>query len=633
LVMKGRSGVIVMMDGKQVHLSGTDLTEMLKGTSAHNVEKITLISNPSARYDAAGNSGIIDVKLKRFKNLGFGGSASINGGLGKLFKSNDGLGFNYSKPKFLLSTNYNYASRGDFIDLSVFRNFSRPQDGMISFLQDTYQRINFRSHTPKLNMEYHLTKGLTLDISASFTKIKRDVANVTSLYDSADELIGFRTMENNAGNHKENFGANINLRQKLDTLGNLLSLDIDVAKFDNDHIQSYDFSYLDRNSNPSQASALFYSEGRGRLNIASGGLNVEKSIAGGKLELGTKLSWVASMTDVNFFNRIGSTLESNAHLSGRFNYTEQIQSLFANYSRNSGRLTFQFGVRAERTEGTGKGGNDFDRRYAHLFPSGAISYQLTEAHGFGANFSRRIGRPNYAQLNPQFYFIENSTKVTGNPRLLPALNYSADINYTFRSRYIISLNYFYSANPIVEDQTLDDAGNIVIGFANLRRYISSSVVFTLPINITRWLTSINNLSCFYGTYSGMVSGRDRMMSSRYATINSNNSFSLGNFSAQVIGSYNGKQYYGTMEIKPSASLDFAFQRGIWNKRATLGVNITDVLYSDKFRWTNSLQDFNSSARWRRDSRSIMLNFSYKFGSNNVGSRKTGSAEEEKGRAN
>ncbi len=636
MMMRGKPGPIVMINGKQVQVSGTDLTEMLRGIAANNIQKIELINNPSAKYDAAGNAGVIDIKLKKAKDMGVNGNVSFNGGSGELVKSNNGGNLTYRGGDFSLTANYNYAYRGDFVDLEINRDFAIQQAGVASFWQNSHQDITFGSHTPRLSMEYVLGKGTTLgtDLFGTFTRINRGIDNVTSLYDSERSGMGSRTMLSSTLNDRKNFGVNFNLRQKLDTVGTLLGLDVDLAKFNLDDTQSYDFRYLNSNQTPSQDPLSLYNDAIGRLNIRSAALNLEKPLFGGKMDLGVKLSHIRSDTDMDFFNRIEDRYMFNDELSGRFIYREQIQAAFVNYNRKLGKLNYQLGLRVENTLGEGKGTTNFNREYFKLFPSGAISYQLNEVHGLGFNFSRRIGRPTYSQLNPYFYFIDPSTKVVGNPELLPALNYTMDINYTFKGKYIFSLNYFNAENQIVEAQTLDKSNNIIIGFANLRSYHSYSMVVTLPFKFTKWFNSTNNFSGFYGQYKGVIASEEISEATPFLTINSNNSFSFGKWSAQLIGNYNGRQYVGNIDVKANMSLSFAVQRSLMNKKATLGLNFNDIFYTNYIRWKNSLQSFSSRAVWRRDSRAVLLNFTYKFGGNGQAvKRKVGSAEEEKGRAN
>lgn len=636
LMMKGKADPVVMINGRPVQLSGTDLTEMLRGIAANNINKVELISNPSARYEAAGNAGIIDIKLNKAIKKGMNGNISLNGGSGKFFKSNNGGNFNYRQGDFSATANYNYAYRGDFVDMEATHRFGERSDGVASSFQDFYQDITFGSHTSRLGMEYLLGKNTTLgtELFSTFTKINRDIDNVTSLYGADKNLNGFRNMLTNTINDRKNYGVNFNVRHLFDTLGTAIGMDIDLAKFNLDDRQSYDFGYLNANHQPTKDPISLFNNSDGILDIRSGAVNFEKPFLKGKLELGGKFSHISSVTDVDFYDRIGQELLPNAELSSTFNYNEQIQAGFANYGKKLDKINLQLGLRAERTVGQGRGMTTFGRKYVQLFPSGAISYQLNQKHGLGFNFSRRIGRPSYSQLNPYFYFIEPTIRVAGNPELLPALNYTMDINYTLNSKYIIGLNYFRSTNPITETQILDNANNILVGFTNLESYESYSLVLTLPFKLTKWFSSSTNLSGFYGSYYGEIDGQTVSNARPHLTINSSNSFTFGKWSAQLIGNYNGRQYYGNIELKANMSITAAVQRSFMNKKATLGINLSDVFFTNNIRWANAMQRFTVDGTRLRDSRTALLNFTYKFGGNESSlRRKSGSAEEEKSRAN
>lgn len=641
LSLRGKQGVVVMINDKQVRLSGPELAELLRGVSATNVSKVELIANPSAKFDASGSAGIINIKLKKDLRAGINGNLSLNGGHGKYVKSNNGGNINYNKGKVNLYGNYNYAYRGDYVWMDIERKFSPTTSVNSLFSQDYNQDITYGSHTSRVGMDYKISPKATIgtELFGTFTKIDRNANSKTLITDNLAAYDSRLNSFNTTLNGRNNYGINFNYNQKTDTLGSAFSADVDYAEFILNDKQTYDFEYLNSSGKPTDPPLSLYNDADGKLRIKSGGVNYAgriKDIL--KFETGLKASSTNSITSLDFFNVTNGQSIFNPDLSNRFNYLENVQAAYLNLSRKSERLQYQFGLRFEATQATGKSGaglNNFNRDYAQLFPSAALSYKLSEMHSIGATLSRRIQRPTYAQINPFFYFLDPSTRLSGNPELIPALSYSSELNYTFRNRYILSAGYFNTGNAIVDTQIPDaiDPQLIIQKPINIKQYQVYSLNLSLPVKVSNWFSSSNSFGGYYGKYSGMINNASLNNSKPYLTINSSNTFTLQDWSLQLIGTYNGRQFYGNAEISPVTVLAFAVQKKLFSKNATLSLNFNDIFLSNTVRSLNAVPGYSNKFLWQRDSRTAVLGFSYRFGGKTQNSdKRKGSAEDEKRRA-
>ena len=637
--VRGKQGVLVMINGKQVQLPANELAEMLRGVSASSVQRVEIINNPSAKYDASGNAGVIDIKLKKSKQAGVNGNIALNGGSGKFVKSNNGGNINYRTKKLAVFANYNYAYRLDFVDYNIERDFSVPVNSTKYSVQNYYQDVTYGAHTSRATLEYQLTKKSTLgsEVFGNFINIDRSTDSKTALFNQQNAGNGNLLMLNSTTNGRRNLGVNLNYQLKLDTSGTVLSVDADAAKYKLDDVQYYNFG----NKNPlgQQGSPLLlFAKADGDLNIRSASVNFETNLARGRLEAGVKASHINSFTNINFYNQSTGDDIFDQEFSNRFTYKENIQAAYVDFSRKIKNINYQLGLRVENTEASGfdrAGSSNFKRSYHQFFPSGAFSYQINNTHAIGLNFSRRITRPAYNQVNPYFYFIDPNTRFTGNQGLAPTLTYSVDLNYTLLGKYIFSLNYFKADNPIIEVQRLQaQSNNIIIHRPeNIGTNSGYSLVVTVPFKVYNWFNSANTLSGFYSRNNGVLDG-ERISNSRpYINGYSNNSFIIDKWTAQLVGSYTGTQYAGNVKISPIMIMTFGLQRKLMNNKLTLGFTLNDMLNDNNLKTSSSFGNLNSRSLWRRDSRTILFNLNYKFGGNGQATkRKTGSADDEKRRA-
>ncbi|MDA9554913.1 TonB-dependent receptor family protein [Pelobium sp.] len=645
IAMRGKQGVIVMIDGKLTQMSGADLANMLKSMSASQIDKIDLVTNPSAKYDAAGNAGIIDIKLKKGKNNGTNGSLSLSTGQGRYSKLNPSFNFNHKTKAVNVFGSYNYGLNENFGALDIFRNFYTTDKQFTNANNyNNYFKFNFNNHNARIGSDFNIGKNIVLGFMANGVYSNGDISSnsLAKSYDAQFQNTGsFNTNGFNTP-HRSNTSFNINYKQSLDTAGKELTADLDYATFNSNEIQNYLTSYFDSNSNPSQSPYRLKGDLAGDLSIKSFKIDYQQPIKslGAKFEAGVKSSWVTSDNDVKFFNQSSGTDVLDEGKSNHFIYKENINAAYVNTSKSWKKLSLQLGLRLENTIADGLqiiDQQNFKRNYTQLFPSGYVGYQFNDKNDVGISLSRRIDRPSYRQLNPFKVFLDPLTYASGNPFLNPQLTNSFEFSYTYDKKYSAKLGYSHTNKYILSVLSPDtNPGTVIQTDRNLAEFDYFNLSLGVPVSVGKWLNSNINALMFFGNYSGNLANTNINTGKLTFNFNANNSILITkDLSAEVNAFYNTRSIYGFLDMRDMWSVSLGVQKQLLNKKASLKLNVNDIFYSEKFKGITSLSGYGERFFQSRDSRVGTLSFTYRFGKSNGqrNNRRTGGAEEEKQRAN
>ena len=642
--MRGRAGVIVMIDGKQVPMSGSELANMLRGMSADALDKIELITNPSAKYDAAGNAGIIDIKLKKDKRLGTNGSVSSSLGYGQYAKSNQGLQLNHRTKSLNLFGSYNYVYRRDFTQLDIYRRFF--EDGVMTMAYDQQNRFDFNinNHSVRVGADYYISPETVAGVVVSgFTSdFNRYNLNKSVLQDAQQVPQSYYLTDATAGHDRGNQSVNFNIKHSLDTLGREITADLDYIVYQNGDVQNFDTRKYSLSNEQIDAPSLLYGTLNGDLTIKSAKVDYSQPLKAidGSLQAGLKSSLVNADNDLQFFDRSNGGNELDRGRSNHFIYDENINAAYLNASKKWEKMSLQLGLRAENTIAKGlqvTNQNKFKRNYTQLFPSAFVGYTVNKKHDLGLSLSRRINRPSYNQLNPFKNYLDPTTYSAGNPYLRPELSYAFEFTHTYDQRITTKLSYSYTTDVMVQVLSPDPKVDTVVAqtFENLARNDYYGLTIAIPFSIGKWFNSINNVTAYYGLYRGNLANTELNNGRPTLNLNSSNTFNLpNNWSAEITGVYRGKEVYGFLDVDPLWFLSFGVQKQFWDKKASLKLNVTDAFYTNKVNGTTILSTYSETFHQTRDSQVATLSFNYRFGRSQVAParRRTGGAEEEKNRA-
>jgi hypothetical protein len=643
--LRGKSGVLVMIDGKLQVMSGTELGNFLRGLPANSVERIEIITNPSAKYDAQGNAGIIDIRMKKDQRLGLNGTFNSNFGQGRYPKAGAGLSLNFREKKVNLFGNYNYNFRKGFNHLVLYRSFFENGSLTGAYDQDNFMTFPFNTHNARIGADFFPSKKTIIGVVASGVdnRFKPKGDNISQVLNGDSERASYFTTSNRSQDRWNNYALNLNLKQTLDSAGQELTADLDHARYWNETDQKFTTNYFDLSDQLAGDTYIIVGDLNGNLNIYSAKADYVKPLPKhAKIEAGVKSSYVEADNDVQFFSQTGNgPLLPDAGKSNRFIYKENINAAYLNWSQPFGKkFSVQAGLRAEQTNVDGNQVTTnfrFDTSYLRLFPSVFLSQKLNEKNQIDLSVSRRLNRPSYSQLNPFKFFLDPSTFKEGNPYLRPQFTWNYELSYTLNQLYIFTLGYSKTTDNIT-NVIIPDEQNLQVTIQtdkNLTTFEYYGLNVYAPASPAKWWNFNNNLNVYYGHYTGDLANTPLSNGNAVFSISSNHTFTLGNgFAAELNGMYHSKSVYGYMVARPQGFVTVGVQKNFADKRSTLKFSVSDIFYNQIPAASMEFTDYTETFRAERETRVAMLTFSHRFGKNTVAPsrRRTGGAEEEKGRA-
>jgi hypothetical protein len=647
--MRGKSGVIIMVDGKPSPMSGADLVNYLRSLPSNAIERIELITNPSARYDAAGNAGIIDIRMKKDQRFGTNGSFTAGYGQGVYPKANAGINFNYRNKKVNIFGGYNYAYRMNLNHLLLDRNFFNNGQFTGQDLKDNYTKIPLYLNTLRFGADFYPNKKTVYGfvVNSNLNSFKPNNRNNSEVVGSnRQKLFTFNTQTSN-DNKNKNIAANFNIKHTFDTTGRELTADADYAYYNTDNFSRVATQYHNLDGSSMQPDYILDGFQEGNLNLATAKADYVNPLKNkAKIETGFKTSFVSADNDARFYNMSNGSPVDDVNKTNHFYYDENINAAYIIYKKEFKKFNYQVGLRAENTNVKTrqvKGDIRWDSSYTQLFPSAYFNYNISQDQRIGVSVSRRIDRPNYSQLNPFLFLIDVTTYATGNPGLLPQFTWAYELNYGIKN---ISLTLAYSHT--------EKSQNIVIArfkevFPNIPAddnvtvqipvNLSSSDYFGLtvsaPIRISKWWNMINNTNVFYNHFNGNLGGTTLDKGRVVADLRTNNTFTFKKgWTAEFTANYNTGGQYGFMVTRSQWGIGTGVQKTFWQGKGQLRFNITDIFWTNLPRATITYDNYIEIWRAYRETRVANLTFTYRFGSNKVlqARRRATGSEEERQRA-
>ncbi|MES1220858.1 MAG: outer membrane beta-barrel family protein [Bacteroidota bacterium] len=643
--LRGKQGVTIMIDGKPSPMTGADLANFLRGLPSSAIERIDIITNPSAKYDAAGNAGIIDIRMKKDQRLGANGTLTAGYGQGIYPKANAGTTFNYRNKDINVFGNYNYAYRMGLNHLILDRNFFT--DGVFSGgdLKDNYAKMPLNSNTARLGMDYFASKKTIIGFVAngSFYHFDRNAGNnSTVINDQHKSSSSFKTSSTN-NDGSDNVAININLKHTFDTTGKELTADADYGSFSSNSLSTSATSYFNLDGSTMQPDYILDGDQDGKLIFKTLKADYVNPLRkGAKFETGFKTSFVSSDNDAKFFDVSSGTPVNDVNKTNRFFYKENNNAAYINFSKQYKKFDYQVGLRGEQTNVSTKqaiGDVTWDSSYFQLFPSAFFNYHLKENQTIGISVSRRIDRPGYSDLNPFLFLIDVTTYATGNPGLLPELTWSYELNYTLKN-----LNFTLGYSHTKDNQniaiarfkdvfpTIPSEDNVTVQIPiNLASSDYFGLTIAAPVKVNKWWNMINNGNIYYHHFNGNLGSTTLNNGKPALDVSTNNTFTLGKgWTSELNASFNSGGQYGFMVSKPQWGVAAGVQKSILKNKATLRFNVTDIFWTNLPRATITYDNYIEKWHAYRETRVANLTFTYRFGKNSVAQarrRSTGSEEE------
>jgi hypothetical protein len=626
--LSGKNGVQVYIDGKPSPLSGTDLANYLKSMQSTQIESIELITNPSAKYEAAGNAGIINIRLKKNKAYGVNGSVNLGWNIGTFAKYNGGFNLNYRYKKINMFGSYNHNRNRYTNTFNLYRTTSIDT----SFDQHSEMMGRNKGHNFKTGVDYYANRFSTFGVMVNgnisdneFRNISRtDIAYMPSK--TSDRLL---VANNSSVGERENVNFNANYRF-ADTAGHELNIDGDYGFYNGMNNQFQPNNTYDPSETNLKLREIYNTLTPSEIDIYSLKVDYEQNFKKGKLGVGSKISLVqADNTFQRFFGEGASTLEDNHN---NFKYKENINAVYINYNRQLKGIMFQAGLRGENThsKGTSKGfrydynsGTNksvdslLDRQYTDLFPSAAVTFNKNPMKQWSITYSRRIDRPSYQNLNPFEFNLDKYTFQRGNPNLRPQYTNSFGITNVYKYKLTTSLNYSHVA----------DVFSTIPKSENSKAFITSENVATqnivslnvgMPVQY-KWYSLYFNVNTYYSHFKGEAQDFKVDVNIYSFNLYAQQTFKLGkNTTAELSGYYTSPSVWqGAFKTNALGGLDVGLQQVILKGKGNIKATVTDIFKTYPWSATNNTTGQTLKVNGGYESRQFRLNFSYRFGSNLV----------------
>jgi len=627
LNLKGKAGVTVMIDGKPTPLSGADLIIYLKSVPSSSIERIEIITNPSAKYDASGNAGIIDIRFKKDKRQGYNGTFGASYGQGVYAKPSVNLSLNVRKKQWNYFMSGAFNSPKNLTDFYINRKFFQDGNGPLLsvFDQNSYTSQPQKSYNLRTGIDWYAGNKTVVGLllNTNFYSGVRDGLSKAVITD-ADGLLQFKNITSNYLADKRNsLMGNVNFKHTFDTTGKELNADIDLGRFYARPLQDININTFD-NSNGPLDSSLQKSDQRSSIVIKSFKMDYVHPLKGNaKLEAGIKTSFVTTDNDVKFYTVVDGKNVLDINRSNHFIYTENVNAAYVNYSKDFTATTVQAGLRMEHTHSKGDQvttSQNLNRDYVQFFPSVFLTQKLNDKNELSLNYSRRIDRPTYRQLNPFKLLVDNYTYVLGDPYLKPVLTNSFQFGYTYKSLYNITLSYTESRDEITDVFVQDDSSKISSQIpANMQRSSQYNLAVNIPVTIGKWFNSNINSSVYYNKYASQLQGGQLQNNFTSWDLNVTNSFIMGSkgWSAELSGFYQSKMAWGQFIIRNLAQVSAGIQKTSANKKSVYKISVADIFSTNRIavivKYQN--QDWFTNRTW--DSRFVTFSYSYRFGKSTV----------------
>ncbi|MBS1920526.1 MAG: TonB-dependent receptor [Bacteroidetes bacterium] len=643
--LKGKSGVQVYIDGRPAYLSGADLANMLRSMSASQLEQIEIMTNPPAKYDAAGNSGVINIKTKKNKQFGYNGSITTGYTQGIYARFNEGINFNYRTSKINLFSNLNYNSNHRRQELDITRNFrdANTKNILSEFDQTSLMKNRNNFYSTKIGADYFASKKTTLGVVLNgFNNPGTWSSNTNTLIYDPNGTLTNQTKSYSENDQKwKNFSTNLNFRTLIDTTGQEITADLDYIQYRATTNQPLVSSYYDNMGNLLKTPDTLMGNLPQNITIYSGKVDYTLPLKkGAKLEAGIKSSYVKTDNNAQYDSLQNGHVVHDYNRSNHFVYEENINAAYVNYSRPLGKKwTGQFGLRLENTSAKGNQlttGEKFTRNYTQLFPTVYLQYSANEKNQFVINYGRRINRPDYEDLNPFINFLDRYTFEQGNPNLAPQFSHNVELTHTYNGFLTTTLNY--SATKDIIQQVIEQhesTNETFIKKANIASMHQFGISISAYKQITKWWSSNIYINAYNNHFKGVVNNDYISLSITGGMAQLQQQFKWGKgWGAELSGLYRSKGLEGVIFIKSLSQVNAGFSKQVMKNKGTVRVSFRDIFRGMIFEGYSKYSDVDAQFRNINDNQTVSVSFTWRFNKGKLkanAGRREGSASDEQNR--
>ncbi|MBS1585306.1 MAG: TonB-dependent receptor [Bacteroidetes bacterium] len=642
LSLRGKSDVTVLIDGKPATLLGSDVPSALQSLSASSIESVEVITNPSAKYDAQGMTGIVNIITK--KDRAFGINGNINAGAGTHDKYNAGLGLNAHKKNWNIFLNSNLRINKTWNDV-ITNRYDKIPDSTAYY---TYEHVprNFSGWFNTLGGSWDWNKHNSITLTGNFNLMRHAFEDYSDYYtmspvDPTVRPFVFDTAYHdarqyrysNSAAHLRGASASLNYKHKFSKKDEELTLDANYSNF----YANRTSDYVTNNYYPAYADTINeHAPGSGHNNTFTASLDYVNPLftPNGKFSAGLK-------TQINSFNSTNvpvidtadreNTRRTDTTLWAAYNYTQQVHAAYVNWNDQLGKFSYQLGLRLEDAIYDGKNkvpvDTNFSNSFLGLFPSAFISYQLPAQQSVYLNYSRRTNRPNFFQMMPYKDLSNPSTVSVGNPDLVPEFIHNVELSYNKQTKkgdnFIASVYYQNTRNLIERVIRTYNTGEFAGRLYSQPLNIASGTTYGLDLTGRFQLLPIWDATLNINAFQNMIKvGSSDTSLTRYLSdikgfswfgkLNTNLRLPAG-FSLQLNGNYESPKVVAQGNVKESYWVDAALKKSFWKGKASVTVNCSDIFKTRRFINEYDLAAYSQEINRIKETRIGNISFTYRFG--------------------
>lgn len=626
ITFKGKSGVAVFIDDKPTYLSGADLEAYLKSLPASTLNQIELMTNPPAKFDAAGGAGIINIITKKSKAKGFNGSATSRISQGKRGQTRQGINLNYLNDKIKIFGNVGYAYQNSINDLYIFRRFKNDDLSTKSlFDQSSMLDRNSNNVNAKVGLDYYVSNKSTIGVGVSgIYKSGNQNNDVSSVLSNPFAVVDSTIIAQNREKEKfKNAGLNLNYRYDIDSIGTKFTVDFDYLRYDTETHQKFNNTVYQPDNSISNQDELL-GDLPSRIDIYSFKTDYSHPLKNdGVIEAGYKVSVSNTDNIADYRDVINNVPVPNYDTSNHFKYNEVINAGYINFNTSYKRFSFQTGLRLENTYSKGnqlgnieKPASQFKRSYTNLFPTVYVQYKLDSIgnNQLVASYGKRINRPYFQDLNPFVSPLDRFTYYAGNPYLNPSFAYNYELSYRYKGYFSATVSYANTKDDINETIEINEGiyysrpGNI-----GKSEYYSNN--FTADIPFYKWWKANFYNEITYSKFKSKLYTEDLNSSGTFWYFSANNTFIFSqNWSGELGGNYQTDIVSSQFTLGARGAINIGVKTKILEGKGSLKFSVNDVFYGNINTGTiNNLKLTDATWINKPDSRFAALTFTYSFG--------------------
>ncbi len=639
LLVKNRAATVYINDRK-VYLTSQELQQLLEGFSAENIKSVEVITNPPARYDAEGGA-ILNIKTSRNISIGYKGSLNASNTIAVLPKYNIGTSHYYKTDWLNLYASYNYSQRDLYKKDEGFIEFFSPNGNADSrWITDFEKDTETYSHNINSILDFTLSEASTLSLSANVQitpKTDNDIDGLTNIFDNSNSLDSFFTTDSRLNSETDNILLAATYNTSLGENGSLSAV-ANYINYENRQAQDLKTEYFEGDASFVRDNS-FETLAQQNSDIYTGQIDITTPLGTSNFETGIKYAGLRTDSGQDFFDTNTGNRQFSAELSDLLNYEEDIYAVYASLSRDWEKWAMKLGLRGEYTDVQGISsslGLVNSQEYFELFPTFYLNYNASVDHSFGFEYSRRISRPRFENLNTYRYFLNENNFQDGNPDLNPAINNMVKFSYAYKNKLFFDL-YWDKANDAIATLPFQDNINNNLRSTSLNMDFSQQYSFDISYYdyLTDWWVLSAYTSFFYMQNdfpalesNGRIVTKDvysaYLSAGNYLTLSKDGSFT-GEVTAMLLpdyvaGSYNFEEaQYG---------LNLGLRKSFFDSRLIATVNVDDIFNTMNVPMRSQYLNQNNSFFAMPESRMLRFGITYKFGNFKLGDNKRAITAEE-----